>query len=65
MAKPLAQLVQVGLPVNTFNQAAALAENYQFETPSGTSLIVREPVGVVACVTPRNYPLHQMAAKVA
>ena len=31
----------------------------------GNSLIVREPVGVVGCITPWNYPLHQIAAKVA
>ena len=27
--------------------------------------MVREPVGVVAAITPWNYPLHQIAAKVA
>ena len=31
MAKWLSQLVQVGLPINSFNQAAALAETYEFE----------------------------------
>ena len=31
----------------------------------GNSLIVREPVGVVAAITPWNYPLHQIALKVA
>jgi acyl-CoA reductase-like NAD-dependent aldehyde dehydrogenase len=30
----------------------------------GNSLVVREPVGVVGCITPWNYPLHQIAAKV-
>ena len=65
MAKWLSEFVQVGLPINSFNQAAALADNYQFEETSGTSLIVREPIGVVACITPWNYPLHQIAAKVA
>jgi len=65
MAKWLSEFVQVGLPINSFNQAAALASSYQFEEPSGTSLIVREPIGVVACITPWNYPLHQIAAKVA
>ncbi len=65
MAKWLSQLVQVGLPINSFNSAAALAEAYQFEEKIGTSLIVREPIGVVACITPWNYPLHQIAAKVA
>jgi acyl-CoA reductase-like NAD-dependent aldehyde dehydrogenase len=27
--------------------------------------VVKEPVGVVGCITPWNYPLHQIAAKVA
>jgi aldehyde dehydrogenase (NAD+) len=31
----------------------------------GNSLIVREPVGVVGAITPWNYPLHQIVAKVA
>jgi aldehyde dehydrogenase (NAD+) len=65
MAKWLSQLVQVGLPINSFNQAAALAENYTYEEQIGSSLVVREPVGVVGCITPWNYPLHQIAAKVA
>ncbi len=26
---------------------------------------MREPIGVVGCITPWNYPLHQIAAKVA
>jgi aldehyde dehydrogenase (NAD+) len=65
MAKWLSQLVQVGLPINSFNQAAALAESYQFEETLGSSLVVREPIGVVACITPWNYPLHQIAAKIA
>jgi acyl-CoA reductase-like NAD-dependent aldehyde dehydrogenase len=65
MAKWLSQLVQVGLPINSFNSAAALAETYEFEETVGNSLIVREPIGVVGCITPWNYPLHQIAAKVA
>ena len=65
MAKWLSQLVQVGLPINSFNQAAAVAQGYQFEENVGSSLVVREPIGVVACITPWNYPLHQIAAKVA
>ncbi len=65
MAKWLAQLVQVGLPINSFNQAGALAATYEFEEMLGNSLIVREPIGVVGCITPWNYPLHQIAAKVA
>ena len=65
MAKWLSKLVQVGLPINSFNQAAAVAEAYSFEETNANSLIVREPIGVVGCITPWNYPLHQIAAKVA
>jgi aldehyde dehydrogenase (NAD+) len=65
MAKWLSQLVQVGLPINSFNQAAAIAEGFTYEEQVGNSLVVREPIGVVGCITPWNYPLHQIAAKVA
>ncbi|MFM7047416.1 MAG: aldehyde dehydrogenase family protein, partial [Actinomycetota bacterium] len=65
MTKMLSQLVQVGLPINSFKQAAAIAEKYSYEKEVGSSLVVREPIGVVGCITPWNYPLHQIAAKVA
>ncbi len=65
MPKWLSLLVQAGLPINSFNTAAALAESYEYETTVGNSLVVKEPVGVVGCITPWNYPLHQIAAKVA
>ncbi|MFE0257703.1 aldehyde dehydrogenase family protein [Streptomyces sp. NPDC059010] len=64
---PLAfsRAVQVTLPVNSFLQAARTAMAYDFEQRRGPSLIVREPYGVVAAITPWNYPVHQVAAKVA
>jgi aldehyde dehydrogenase (NAD+)/betaine-aldehyde dehydrogenase len=61
----LSNLIQVGLPVMSFATAAQLATEFAFEEPMGSSLIVREPVGVVGAITPWNYPLHQIAAKVA
>jgi acyl-CoA reductase-like NAD-dependent aldehyde dehydrogenase len=65
MSKMLSTLVQVGLPINSFKQAATLAESFNFSKEIGSSLVVREPIGVVGCITPWNYPLHQIAAKVA
>jgi acyl-CoA reductase-like NAD-dependent aldehyde dehydrogenase len=57
--------VQVPLPIGDFTSAAALAESFAFERTEGDSTIVREPFGVVGAITPWNYPLHQIAAKVA
>jgi aldehyde dehydrogenase (NAD+) len=65
MVKALSKIVQVGLPVNSFNAAAKVVETFSFEEKVGNSLVVREPIGVVGCITPWNYPLHQIAAKVA
>jgi acyl-CoA reductase-like NAD-dependent aldehyde dehydrogenase len=65
MPKWLSTIVQAGLPINSFNTAAQIAESYQYESEVGNSLVVKEPVGVVGAITPWNYPLHQIAAKVA
>jgi aldehyde dehydrogenase (NAD+) len=61
----LAMLIQAGLPIMTFSSMSDLVSGYGFEHQIGNSLIVREPVGVVGAITPWNYPLHQVAAKVA
>lgn len=44
---------------------ADLAAQFEWETRVGHSLVVEAPVGVVACITPWNYPLHQITGKVA
>jgi acyl-CoA reductase-like NAD-dependent aldehyde dehydrogenase len=65
MPLPLATAVQAGLPAMVCGSYAKLLSDYKFEEQIGNSLVVREPVGVVACITPWNYPLHQVVAKVA
>jgi aldehyde dehydrogenase (NAD+) len=59
--------VQVGLPLMVTMSYGDLARKTEIETPSeiGNSLIVKEPVGVVGAITPWNYPLHQIMAKVS
>ncbi len=65
MPLKLATLIQAGSPTATFGMYAKLLGSYAFEERIGNSLVLREPVGVVAAITPWNYPLHQIAAKVA
>lgn len=60
-----AKQVHVGFPIFTFGFYADLVERFAFEEVSGSSLVVKEPVGVVAAITPWNYPLHQVVAKIA
>jgi aldehyde dehydrogenase (NAD+)/betaine-aldehyde dehydrogenase len=57
--------IQAGLPTMTFGSMPDLLETVIWEQQVGNSDIVREPVGVVGAITPWNYPLHQIAAKVA
>jgi aldehyde dehydrogenase (NAD+) len=57
--------IQAGLPAMDFASIPAVVEETVWEEQVGNSLIVREPVGVVGCITPWNYPLHQICAKVA
>jgi len=60
------KLVQLGLPIFNFGYYADLAASYDFSGEQvGNSLIVKEPIGVVACITPWNFPAHQVALKVA
>jgi acyl-CoA reductase-like NAD-dependent aldehyde dehydrogenase len=65
MPLKLSQRIQAGLPAAVMESYAKLAADYHFEERIGNSLVVREPVGVAACITPWNYPLHQIVAKVA
>lgn len=65
MPLKLSRRIQAGLPAAVMSSYARLAEDYAFEERLGNSLILREPVGVAACITPWNYPLHQVVAKVA
>src|SRR5207237_1311703 len=44
---------------------ADILREFKLEEQIGDSLVVKEPLGVVGCITPWNYPLHQILAKVA
>jgi aldehyde dehydrogenase (NAD+) len=66
LGMPLTQAgpMQVGSGISAFRMAADLASTFAFEEQRET-LIIREAIGVVGAITPWNYPLNQVGAKVA
>ncbi len=65
MPLKLSQMIQVGLPTGQFAAMPGLMEEIAWEEEIGNSRVLREAVGVVGAITPWNYPLNQIAAKVA
>lgn len=61
----LAKTAQLGSGMGHFMTVIPLLENYQFEEIRGTTKIVKEAAGVCGFITPWNWPLNQIACKVA
>lgn len=61
----LSEQLQVTVGVAHFQIARAALADYRFDEPLGSSEVVREAVGVCALITPWNWPLMLIAAKVA
>ena len=61
----MAQRSQATAGVGHFMTARKVLADYEFEKELGTTLVVREPIGVCALITPWNWPLNQIACKVA
>ncbi|MFF7364462.1 aldehyde dehydrogenase family protein [Streptomyces sp. NPDC008125] len=61
----LSRAVHARVPVLVAGSYAELAAGHAFEEKLGNSTVLHEPVGVVGAITPWNYPLHQIVAKVA
>ena len=61
----LAQGTQAPIGINHFKSAIGVLERYEFEEDRGTSRILKEPIGVCGFITPWNWPIHQICAKVA
>ena len=67
MGAPLAfaEKFQVGAGLGHIVATLDILKTYNFEEPIGSAMVVREPVGVVGMITPWNWPLNQIACKVA
>jgi aldehyde dehydrogenase (NAD+) len=61
----LSKMIQAGLPIAQFGAMPKLMEEVAWEEEIGNSRVLREPIGVLGAITPWNYPLNQIAAKVA
>ena len=60
----LARKLHVDVPLSVLDATIDALGSYQFKSQIGNSLIFREPIGVVAAITPWNLPLHQIVTKV-
>jgi aldehyde dehydrogenase (NAD+) len=61
----LARAAQAAAGLGHLGTARAVLADFEFERPMGTTLLVREPVGVCGMITPWNWPINQIACKVA
>ena len=61
----LAQRAQVPAGMGHLATAAGILKDFKFEEDRGQTMIVKEPIGVCSFITPWNWPLNQIACKVA
>jgi aldehyde dehydrogenase (NAD+) len=61
----IASRIQAALPITDIENYIEILDSGIEETHIGNSVVVHEPIGVIAAITPWNYPLHQITAKLA
>jgi acyl-CoA reductase-like NAD-dependent aldehyde dehydrogenase len=60
----LATAIQAGMPATVTKTYLKMLPDFPFTEQSGNSEVQYAPVGVVGCITPWNYPLHQVILKI-
>ena len=55
---------QVGVGLAHLQKMAEVLKTFQFRQTKGSSIVVKEPIGVVGLITPWNWPLNQITCKV-
>ena len=61
----LAQRAQAAMGIGHIQTAIEVLKTYKFEDLRGSTLLVKEPIGVCGFITPWNWPVNQIACKVA
>ena len=60
----IAKTAQAGSGMGHLGNALKALQEYDFHEKIGDNMVVREPIGVVALITPWNWPMNQIVAKV-
>lgn len=63
-ARHFAETIQVPLALNEMRATLAEVAHYDFEEKLDEAIVIKEGMGVVACITPWNYPLNQIQRKI-
>lgn len=61
----LASKAQAAMGIGHLQTALTVLKTYAFEEPRGSTLLRKEPIGVCGLITPWNWPMNQIACKVA
>jgi len=61
----LSKAAQAATPLGHLGTAIEVLKTYSFEQPRGTTMMRREAIGVCGMITPWNWPMNQIACKVA
>jgi aldehyde dehydrogenase (NAD+) len=61
----LAQRAQAAIGIGHLSTAIEVLKNYKFEEDRGSTRVAKEPIGVCGFITPWNWPINQIATKVA
>ena len=66
MGAPLkfAHQAQAGMGTAHLSKLIDVFEHFEFDELRGTTLVTREPIGVVGMITPWNWPINQIVCKV-
>lgn len=61
----LSQKAQAAMGIGHLQSALGVLKNYHFQELRGTTMLAKEPIGVCGLITPWNWPVNQIACKVA